>query len=68
MKLSRKAAFFVASRRRHTNYWRDWSSGVCSSELALGAALANCSQLSSLDLSDNSIGATGAEADRKSDV
>src|SRR3712207_7793549 len=26
-------AFFFASRRRHTRYWRDWSSDVCSSDL-----------------------------------
>src|SRR3712207_6991277 len=26
--------FVVASRRRHTRYWRDWSSDVCSSDLA----------------------------------
>src|SRR3712207_9348938 len=25
--------FFVSSRRRHTRYWRDWSSDVCSSDL-----------------------------------
>src|SRR3712207_7046799 len=25
---------FFASRRRHTRYWRDWSSDVCSSDLA----------------------------------
>src|SRR6185295_7032142 len=25
--------FFFASRRRHTRYWRDWSSDVCSSDL-----------------------------------
>src|SRR6476620_5875612 len=24
-----------SSRRRHTTYWRDWSSVVCSSDLAL---------------------------------
>src|SRR3712207_9089507 len=23
-------AFFFSSRRRHTRYWRDWSSDVCS--------------------------------------
>src|SRR5438445_2818593 len=28
--------FFFSSRRRHTRYWRDWSSDVCSSDL-LGA-------------------------------
>src|SRR5947209_1613284 len=25
--------FFCSSRRRHTIYWRDWSSDVCSSDL-----------------------------------
>src|SRR3712207_7169546 len=25
--------FFFSSRRRHTIYWRDWSSDVCSSDL-----------------------------------
>src|SRR3712207_7745403 len=29
--------FFFSSRRRHTRYWRDWSSDVCSSDL-YGAA------------------------------
>src|SRR3712207_9029636 len=28
---------FFSSRRRHTRYWRDWSSDVCSSDL-LGEA------------------------------
>src|SRR5947209_11427076 len=27
--------FFFSSRRRHTSYWRDWSSDVCSSDLEL---------------------------------
>src|SRR3712207_5305945 len=27
---------FFSSRRRHTRYWRDWSSDVCSSDLATG--------------------------------
>src|SRR6202021_4014318 len=31
--------FFFSSRRRHTRYWRDWSSDVCSSDLpSLGRA------------------------------
>src|SRR3712207_1824110 len=31
--------FFFSSRRRHTRYWRDWSSDVCSSDLIqVGAA------------------------------
>src|SRR3712207_4954882 len=28
---------FFSSRRRHTRYWRDWSSDVCSSDLIWGA-------------------------------
>src|SRR3712207_9016999 len=32
--------FFFSSRRRHTRYWRDWSSDVCSSDLA-GVAVRN---------------------------
>src|SRR5438445_13736695 len=28
--------FFFSSRRRHTRYWRDWSSDVCSSDLLGG--------------------------------
>src|SRR3712207_8759262 len=27
--------FFFSSRRRHTRYWRDWSSDVCSSDLSI---------------------------------
>src|SRR3712207_9427875 len=27
---------FFSSRRRHTRYWRDWSSDVCSSDLGTG--------------------------------
>src|SRR3712207_8983295 len=29
---------FFSSRRRHTRYWRDWSSDVCSSDLMLDEA------------------------------
>src|SRR3712207_357235 len=28
-----KSIFFFSSRSRHTRYWRDWSSDVCSSDL-----------------------------------
>src|SRR3712207_8174902 len=31
--------FFFSSRRRHTRYWRDWSSDVCSSDLRVDPAL-----------------------------
>src|SRR3712207_4179511 len=30
---------FCSSRRRHTRYWRDWSSDVCSSDLVSAAAV-----------------------------
>src|SRR3712207_7568676 len=30
--------FFFSSRRRHTRYWRDWSSDVCSSDLHVESA------------------------------
>src|SRR5258707_9752226 len=30
-------SFFFSSRRRHTRYWRDWSSDVCSSDLVFFA-------------------------------
>src|SRR5690606_39445446 len=31
-------AFFFSSRRRHTSFSRDWSSDVCSSDLAKAAS------------------------------
>src|SRR3712207_9311956 len=33
MRTRHYAFFFFSSRRRHTRYWRDWSSDVCSSDL-----------------------------------
>src|SRR3712207_8257993 len=33
--------FFFSSRRRHTRYWRDWSSDVCSSDLGADLILDN---------------------------
>src|SRR3712207_7123222 len=32
--------FFFSSRRRHTRYWRDWSSDVCSSDLHAAGKIA----------------------------
>src|SRR3712207_8174634 len=34
--MERIVIFFFSSRRRHTRYWRDWSSDVCSSDLNPG--------------------------------
>src|SRR3712207_2742921 len=33
LRLLTQSSFFFSSRRRHTRYWRDWSSDVCSSDL-----------------------------------
>src|SRR3712207_234184 len=33
-----KRNIFLSSRRRHTRYWRDWSSDVCSSDLRASLA------------------------------
>src|SRR3712207_5968633 len=44
--------FFFSSRRRHTRYWRDWSSDVCSSDLVnavQGAAHAGASHVIAVD-------------------
>src|SRR3712207_7602763 len=38
LKLMMDIFFFFSSRRRHTRYWRDWSSDVCSSDLEKGVA------------------------------
>src|SRR5882757_10507149 len=39
MLIKRALFFFFSSRRRHTRYWRDWSSDVCSSDLRTRRAL-----------------------------
>src|SRR3712207_8649218 len=38
------AMYFFSSRRRHTRYWRDWSSDVCSSDLVgnAGGVIERC--------------------------
>src|SRR5690625_5936069 len=41
--------FFFSSRRRHTRWPRDWSSDVCSSDLAAGVAWSDLEGLGSQD-------------------
>src|SRR3712207_9052744 len=61
--------FFFSSRRRHTRYWRDWSSDVCSSDLREEArygwlAIANSTTLTDgfgLDIGGGSIQALRLE-------
>src|SRR6476620_8099789 len=43
---SSELLFFFSSRRRHTRYWRDWSSDVCSSDLRRSGAPAACDRSS----------------------
>src|SRR3712207_8406357 len=38
------SSVFFSSRRRHTRYWRDWSSDVCSSDLHRYGLLSPCYQ------------------------
>src|SRR3712207_8194357 len=42
-----RVCFFFSSGRRHTRYWRDWSSDVCSADLLieLGVALRACAEI-----------------------
>src|SRR3712207_6988523 len=37
--MAKGVSVFFSSRRRHTRYWRDWSSDVCSSDLILSFLL-----------------------------
>src|SRR3712207_2833651 len=47
---------FFSSRRRHTRYWRDWSSDVCSSDLD-----SNLAQARGPDLGDAKLGDVALE-------
>src|SRR3712207_8622980 len=55
--------FFFSSRRRHTRYWRDWSSDVCSSDLERQGYL-NRSD-GKLELSPKAVRRLGATALRR---
>src|SRR5439155_4361293 len=52
---------FFSSRRRHTRWPRDWSSDVCSSDLAssLGGVVLDQSELSVAHLEDTDAGIVG---------
>src|SRR3712207_1259830 len=59
--------FFFSSRRRHTRYWRDWSSDVCSSDLAVGEKLEERLTLVPLETSYRAQFADGSHLDVHSD-
>src|SRR3712207_8922670 len=48
--------FFFSSRRRHTRYWRDWSSDVCSSDLLGGRRERLFERAVRLEADDQAIG------------
>src|SRR3712207_8439427 len=54
--------FFFSSRRRHTRYWRDWSSDVCSSDLGVLEAR-TAEALRAVDLADLLALALGHQVD-----
>src|SRR3712207_1214736 len=64
------SSVFFSSRRRHTTYWRDWSSAVCSSDL-LSMAFNLPTQLG-LDSDDprclGEVGRTGVAIDTLDDM
>src|SRR5215203_5849536 len=55
--------FFFSSRRRHTRYWRDWSSDVCSSDLPVSGVASPMWQTNNtvwaLDVANNVVYAGG---------
>src|SRR5258707_10950389 len=54
--------FFFSSRRRHTRYWRDWSSDVCSSDLEEGLAAIPAAQGVDADGATGPAAGTGPDA------
>src|SRR3712207_8382904 len=59
--------FFFSSRRRHTRYWRYWSSDVCSSDLDRHAGHGTVTMVDLLQKSDEvqtALGPAGAHDER----
>src|SRR6185295_12432523 len=50
--ITHRLVFFFSSRRRHTRYWRDWSSDVCSSDLRCSHQMRQCWRRCRLDRAD----------------
>src|SRR3712207_8722577 len=60
--------FFFSSRRRHTRYWRDWSSDVCSSDLLAALARREGRIVSRAELYETVWGAPMRADERSVDV
>src|SRR3712207_1227332 len=54
--------FFFSIRRRHTRYWRDWSSDVCSSDLGLTVTRYCSSSLQTIRMAAHAIRAGEGDA------
>src|SRR3712207_3002409 len=50
--------FFFSSRRRHTRYWRDWSSDVCSSDLFTATTDQGRTRVENLQIASNAVSGT----------
>src|ERR1035437_5241357 len=63
---------FFSSRRRHTRYWRDWSSDVCSSDLPAGGCsvgpLRDISRFAFEALKDRLYGHTAGSAEAQPQI
>src|SRR3712207_7709899 len=51
---------FFSSRRRHTRYWRDWSSDVCSADLPVSAVRRSASAFAQASISTSPVRASCA--------
>src|SRR3712207_7545488 len=62
--------FFFSSRRRHTRYWRDWSSDVCSSDLLFDQLIWNFDPLAPTTVPGQSqrVGTAQKQPERKAVV
>src|SRR3712207_7961073 len=55
--------FFFSSRRRHTRYWRDWSSDVCSSDLGADRTVAVVARATSQQTAEGLVCSSVQETD-----
>src|SRR6266480_4613335 len=59
--------FFFSSRRRHTRLTCDWSSDVCSSDLAHALGLPCVTGIKGIEITENGAGSPGSARARRED-
>src|SRR5258707_40343 len=57
--------YFFSSRRRHTRYWRDWSSDVCSSDLWTGVRVSELARLAGATADAHYVDFAGRSEERR---